>query len=191
MSTNIPSIDEIDDALERLESDAGAAESHGAMAGLLCAAGRLERAQWLKRLFPSIDSSDLLAREAMEQLARLYEETARQLDDAVLDFHLLLPEDDEAPLDERIEALAEWCQGFLLGMSEGGMKDLSTLPADSGEVMRDLVEIARAGSYDLAGGEEDEVAYNELLEYVRTGVLLINEELNPTQAPPQDNITLH
>jgi uncharacterized protein YgfB (UPF0149 family) len=76
-------------------------------------------------------------------------------------------------------------------MSEGGMKDLAALPADSSEVMRDLVEIARAGGYDLEEGEEDEVAYNELLEYVRTGVLLINEELNPTQAPPQDNVTLH
>ncbi len=71
------------------------------------------------------------------------------------------------------------------------MKDLASLPADSGEVMRDLVEIARASSYDLSGGEEDEASYNELLEYVRTGVLLINEELNPTQAPPQGNTTLH
>jgi len=190
MSSSPPDINEITAALERLESDTGAAESHGAMAGLLCSAGRMEKARWLKRLFPGIESGDLLAREAIDVLARLYDETARQLDDAVLDFQLLLPDDDE-PMDERIEALAEWCQGFLLGMSEGGMKDLAGLPADSGEVMRDLVEIARAGSYDLSGGEEDEVAYNELLEYVRTGVLLINEELNPTQAPPQDNVTLH
>lgn len=190
MSTNAPDIDEIGDALERLESDSGAAECHGAMAGLLCAAGSMETARWLKRLFPSVETGDLLARGAIDTLARLYEETARQLDDAVLDFQLVLP-DDEEPLDERIEALAEWCQGFLLGMSEGGMKDLAALPADSSEVMRDLVEIARAGSYAVGEGEEDEVAYNELLEYVRTGVLLINEELNPTQAPPQDNVTLH
>lgn len=190
MTTHAPEIDEIGDALERIESDMGAAECHGIMAGLLCATGRMEKAQWLKRIFPSVDAGDLLAREAIETLARLYDDTARQLDDAVLDFQLLLPDDDE-PLDERIEALAEWCQGFLLGMSEGGMKELGALPADSAEVMRDLVEIARAGSYDLGEGEEDEVAYNELLEYVRTGVLLINEELNPTQAPPQDNVTLH
>jgi yecA family protein len=190
MTTNSPEIDEIGDALERLESDMGAAECHGIMAGLLCAAGWMDKARWLKQMFPSVEAGDLLAREAIDALARLYEETARQLDDAVLDFHLLLPDDDE-PLDERIEALAEWCQGFLLGMSEGGMKDLAALPADSSEVMRDLVEIARAGGYDLEEGEEDEVAYNELLEYVRTGVLLINEELNPTQAPPQDNVTLH
>lgn len=190
MSTNNPDIDEIGDALERLESDMGAAECHGAMAGLLCAAGRMEKARWLKRLFPGVGSGDLLAREAIDTLARLYEETARQLDDVTLGFQLLLPDDDE-PLDERVEALAEWCQGFLLGMSEGGMKELAALPGDSSEVMRDLVEIARAGSYDLGTGEEDEVAYNELLEYVRTGVLLINEELNPTQAPPQDNLTLH
>jgi len=191
MSTYTPDIDEISSALEQLESDMGAAECHGAMAGMLCAAGRMEKARWLKRLLPDVESGDLLAREAVDALARLYENTARQLDDAVLDFHLLLP-GDEDPLDERIEALAEWCQGFLFGTSEGGVKDIPSLPADSGEVMRDLVEIARAGSYDLSGGEEDEAAYNELMEYVRTGVLLINEELNPTQASPQDNnVTLH
>ncbi len=190
MSTSPPDIDEIGAALERLDSDMGAAECHGAMAGLLTAAGLMEKVQWLKRLFPAVDYGDLLAREPVDTLASLYEATALQLNDAVLDFHLLLPSDDEPP-EERIEALAEWCQGFLLGMSEGGMKELAALPADSAEVMRDLVEIARAASYDLAGGEEDEVSYNELLEYVRTGVLLINEELNPTQAPPQDNVTLH
>ncbi|HEY0635127.1 MAG TPA: UPF0149 family protein [Gammaproteobacteria bacterium] len=190
MSTPLPAIEEISAALERLDSDMGAAECHGAMVGLLCAAGRMEKAHWQKRLFPELEQGDLLAGEQSATLACLYEESARQLDDAVLDFQLLLP-DDEEPLEERIEALAEWCQGFLLGMSEGGMKELTALPADSSEVMRDLVEIARAGSYDLVGEEEDEVSYNELLEYVRTGVLLINEELNPTQAPPQDNVTLH
>lgn len=190
MSATLPDIDIIDAALERLESDSSAAECHGAMSGLLCAAGQMERARWLPRLFPSVDSSDLLAKEALDTLASLYDETVRQLNDTTLDFQLLLP-DDETPLDERIEALADWCQGFLLGMSEGGIKELTALPGDSAEVMRDLVEIARAGSYDMNDSEEDEVAYNELLEYVRTGVLLINEEMNPTQAPPQENVTLH
>ncbi|HEY0721312.1 MAG TPA: UPF0149 family protein, partial [Gammaproteobacteria bacterium] len=112
MSTSPPDIDEIGAALERLDSDKGAAECHGAMAGLLCAAGRMEKTQWLQRLFPEVDNSDLLVRDAIAMLANLYETTALQLDDAVLDFHLLLP-DDEEPLEERIEALAEWCQGFL------------------------------------------------------------------------------
>jgi len=183
-------INEIATALERLDSDMGPAECHGAFTGLLCAAGRVEKGQWLKRLLPEFDSGNLLAKESLTVLGNLYDETVHQLNDAVLDFQLLLP-DDEDPLEERIEALAEWCQGFLLGMSEGGIKDLAALPGDSGEVMRDLVEIARAGSYDLSDNEEDEISYNELLEYVRTGVLLINEELNPTKAPPQDNVTLH
>jgi hypothetical protein len=54
-----------------------------------------------------------------------------------------------------------------------------------------MVEIARAGSYELDGGEEDEQSYQQLLEYVRTGVLLLNEELHPTKAPPRDDVTLH
>lgn len=190
MSSFPPNIDEIAAVLEQLDSDMGPAECHGAFTGLLCAVGKADKEQWLQRLLPEVESGDLLAKESLKTLGHLYDETVRQLNDAVLDFQLLLP-DDEEPLEERIEALAEWCQGFLLGMSEGGIKDLAGLPGDSGEVMRDMVEIARAGSYDLNGNEEDEISYNELLEYVRTGVLLINEELNPTQAPPQDSVTLH
>jgi uncharacterized protein YgfB (UPF0149 family) len=101
-----------------------------------------------------------------------------------------LPEDDAA-VEERVEALGQWCQGFLLGISAGGLKDLDKLPGDSGEILRDMVEIARVGSYELEGGDEDEESFQQLLEYVRTGVLLLNEEVNPTTAPPRDDVTLH
>jgi uncharacterized protein YgfB (UPF0149 family) len=76
-------------------------------------------------------------------------------------------------------------------MSAGGIQDIEKLPGDSGEIVRDFVDISRADTYELEGGEEDEVAYNELLEYVRTGVLLLNEELHPSKAPPRDDVTLH
>ncbi len=35
------------------------------------------------------------------------------------------------------------------------------------------------------GGEAEESAYAEIVEYVRVGVLLINEEMHPLKAPPR------
>jgi uncharacterized protein YgfB (UPF0149 family) len=96
---------------------------------------------------------------------------------------LLLP-GEEAALPERADALGSWCQGFLLGLSLGGVQDIGKLPGDAAEVVRDMVELSRAGSYELSGSDEDENAYAELLEYVRTGALLVNEEMNPIKAPP-------
>lgn len=180
----------IDKAMEQFEQEVQAAECHGWLVGLICARGELKWEEWSSMVAPVVDRDDLLAQEGLEILEMLYDETQRQLNDTALDFHPLLP-DDENDIEDRIAALGEWCQGFLFGLSEGGLKELDNLPEDSAEVIRDMVEIGSAEGYELEGGDEDEEAYSELLEYVRTGVLLINEELNPSKAPPREDVTYH
>ncbi len=190
MSNNNDALQRLDAALGRVETEMRAVECHGTLIGLLCARGEMEQKEWLEFIAHALNPADLLAREALETFGALFEAAYSQLGDSNLDFQLLLPGDD-APVEERIGALAQWAQGFLLGMSSGGIQDIENLPGDSGEIIRDFVDICRADTYELEGGEEDEVAYNELLEYVRTGVLLINEELHPSKAPPRDDVTLH
>lgn len=180
----------VDAALRRLGVEMGVTECHGMLAGLLVAGKSLTREQWLGHVAPDLAAGDVLAQEAGDTLEGLRQAVVAQLNDPMLDFQPLLPADDE-PLAQRVEALGEWCQGFLLGMSLGGLKDVAKLPGDSGEALRDLVQLSRAGSYDVGDDEEDETAYSELLEYVRTAVLLVNEELNPTRAAPQMEPTLH
>jgi len=180
----------VETALQRVGAEMSAAECHGILAGWLCAGRTLSREDWLKHVVEEAASGDVLAGEAKDTLDALRKAMMIQLNDSMLDFHPLLPSDEE-PLAERVEALGEWCQGFLLGMSLGGLKDIAKLPGESGEAVQDLVQMARAGSYDIEGGEEDEQAYADLVEYVRTAVLMINEELNPTQAPPQIEPTVH
>ncbi|MES0328506.1 MAG: UPF0149 family protein, partial [Gammaproteobacteria bacterium] len=108
--------------------------------------------------------------------------------------YMLLPEDDEDLMD-RTEALANWCQGFVYGLAAGGISDDTKLPGDAQEILMDFVEISRAG-YNIGDDdvievsettEEDELAFVEVVEYVRTGVLLINEELQTLIPSP----TLH
>ncbi|HEY9148809.1 MAG TPA: YecA family protein [Gammaproteobacteria bacterium] len=183
-------IDALNTALGQVQTEMRAVECHGTLTGLFCAKGELKPAEWVEFIGKGLDSNNLLQREALAAFKMLFEVTREQLNDSVLDFHPLLPEDG-ADVEDRIEALGQWCQGFLLGLSAGGISDLDKLPGDSGEILRDMVEIARAGSYELDGDEEDEQSFNELLEYVRTGVLLLNEELHPTKAPPRDGVTLH
>jgi hypothetical protein len=179
----------VNTALGRLGSSQSVAEFHGALVGLLCAKGSVDKDDWLVQVAPG-DGADLLLVEVRESLSQLHGETLRQLNDPVLDFEPLLPSEDE-PLDERVEALGEWCLGFLLGLSEGGVRDPERLPADAAEVVRDLVDISRAGAYEFSDSDQDEQAYAELLEYVRAGVLLLNEELNPTRAAPRSDGNLH
>ena len=190
MSEATDMIARVDSALEQVETEMRAEECHGTLAGLLCARGELKPEEWLEYIAHALDPNTLLAKEALGTFRALHEQTRQGLNDSVLDFHPLLP-GDEASVEERIEALGEWCQGFLLGLSAGGLTELEKMPGDSGEILRDLVEIARAGSYELDGNEEDESSYSQLLEYVRTGVLLINEEMHPSKAPPRTDVTVH
>ncbi len=177
-------------ALQTLDLEMGVAECHGLLCGTACAAGGLEAAVWRARLSEQAPVGDLLAKEALEQWERVRATTLAALGDSNLAFAPLLAADD-AGLEGRVNGLAEWCQGFLLGMGEGGLAKEAELPSDSREFLADLVQMSRADGFDLEGGEEDEQALFELEEYLRTGVLLLNEELHPTQAPPITATTLH
>lgn len=171
-------------ALRRADALTGAAEAQGALCGLLCAQGRADREAWQAQVIGERPDGDILAREAEDLLGALYEETVRQLNDGAMAFHLLLP-DDEQPLGRRAEALGRWCQGFLFGLGLGGVREEKELPADVREILRDLAEISKVEFDVTDAGEEEERAYAEIVEYVRVGVLLINEEMHPVKAPPR------
>jgi len=193
MEHNIPTYLSISSALEKLETEVTPSEIHGTLCGLLCASIGATANQWQNNLWPHMEKNknDLVQADALESLNQLHDITRLQLNAPTCEFELLLPDDND-PLDNRVNALGDWCQGFLVGLTLGGLEDFSPLPEDAREVANDLVEIARAGSsYDLEGSEEDEHAYAELVEYLRVGILLINEELQPSQESPQADSTIH
>lgn len=181
-------------ALHKLDTEITPSEVHGTLCGLLSANTSAGMDIWQQALWPNQPKGDLLAAEANDVFKQVHDVTRMQLNDPSCEFQMLLP-DDEDSLDQRVHALGDWCQGYLIGLSLGGIKDFAPLPDDAREIAQDILEIARAGtSYELEGSEEDEQAYVELVEYLRVGVLLINEELQPTQAAPVEidpDATLH
>jgi hypothetical protein len=112
-----------------------------------------------------------------EMLTALLRQTREQLHDPEFVFALLLP-GEEAALDAQVAALADWCRGFIVGLTAGGVADPARLEGDAGEVVQDLARIA-AAEVDLpqAAGEEEERQLAELVEYVRVGVQLVFEQL--------------
>jgi len=189
--------EEISDLLQDLGSTGNAAEGHGVLCGLLCSHGYINGQAWITRMVSreartAHTPSDAEGAAPLPRpLLDLHSETVRGINDVNYGFHLMLPDDGE-DLEVRVEALTEWCQGFLCGMGMGGIKDFSALPEAVVEITHDLMEISRASSA-TTGSEEDETAFSELVEYVRVGIRLIHEELQP--APPgsgdQRKPTLH
>lgn len=192
VETAYPDTAQLDKSLHQLGADMEAAECHGLLVGMLCAKNNLEPLEWLRVLAPEFDAQDLLQKQARDVLIQLHGSTLNGLSNSNMEFQLIIGEDND-PLEQRIEMLGDWCQGFLLGMARQGWSDYARLPGEASEIVQDIVEISNAVSYTLEDdAEENENTYMQLVEYLRTGVLLVNEVLNPTQAAPiTEQRTLH
>lgn len=183
---SFPDIPQLDDLLFRVDAAMGAAEAHGALCGMLCAQGATEASQWLLHVLGEHEESSRDLQEAGKQLLLIHQITVEQMNNNDIDFNLMLPDDDEV-LEDRVEALGSWCQGFVYGLAAGGLKEDTKLPENSGELIKDILEISRAGyvaddEAEIEVSEDDEMAFMEVSEYVRIGILLVYEELQPLQS---------
>ena len=179
----VDAFETLDHYLRQAGAGTDAAESHGFAAGVLCAAGGMDPAAWLPQLFGEVDWGSPAVQEAARAVALLFQSQREQINSPELEFSLLLP-DDERPLAERAEALAHWCEGFSTGLGLGGLSKERPLSEDSQGFLQDVTDIARVAFDFTAPAEDDEQAYMELQEYLRVGVLLLHEELQPLPAPP-------
>jgi uncharacterized protein len=172
---------EIQRVLADEHSMTDAAEAHGTLAGALCTASTYRFEDWLQEILPEGRAQPI----STGALHGLYFLTTETLSAAEMSFEPLLPEDVQ-PLDERAAALSQWCVGFLYGLGSGSIQDISQLPGEVGEVVRDFDEITRLGVDTGDSEEQNESAYTELVEFVRVGVQLVFEELQGLRDQPAD-----
>jgi uncharacterized protein YgfB (UPF0149 family) len=154
------------------------AEIHGLLCGLICAGAAADDDDWRTRIEPGLfrdDDPQILATEAF--LNELFAISLSQLNGDDFNFSLLLP-DDEVSFSQRASSLSRWCQGFLSGLGLGGMDKSQVLPATVQEFLRDLVAITQLDCELAEADDAEEQSYIELVEYVRMGVLLVNQELH-------------
>jgi uncharacterized protein YgfB (UPF0149 family) len=154
----------------RSDAELSAAQAHGMATGMLCANDRAQSAEWLTELFLHAAP---VADEDRITLVHLFEDTQDLLTSDDFEFDLLLP-DDEAMLSEQVEALTEWCRGFLLGV--GFTYTASDLSREATEILKDIAEFTKLDTE--AEGEEDESDFMEITEYMRSAILLLRSEFN-------------
>lgn len=170
-----PDYELVNAALIRTDCEQQAAEQHGQLCALLCLLESISLEQWLEVALPQADKNNALVAETRDILAEIYRLTLESIDADDFGFQLLLP-DDDASLAVRLQAISEWCQGFLMGITHSGITDIDKLASNLPEIVRDFVEISRADSFDINDTDEDEAAYVEISEFVRMGTLLFRVE---------------
>jgi len=115
---------------------------------------------------------------ARNGLLALADATAAALDDEDCAWALLLP-DDDTPLPQRVATLAEWCDAFVIGLAQAGLGERAVHKGEAREFVSDLQAIAAVD--DAASTAEDATAFEELVEYVRMGVLVMRGECARTR----------
>lgn len=185
----VPTHDTLSLALDQLQADCSAAELHGVMVGMLAGGARMNRSALMKSLEAHADVSTAFADEMIASLWQLQLKTLEDLGADDLLFQPLLPDDDD-DLNLRVMALADFARGLLAGF---GLAVQANSPALAGEIVRetlqDIVNISQLDSVDEPD-EESELAYAELHEFVRLGVIHLFEELAPREEHGHDAIDL-
>ncbi|MCK9504481.1 MAG: UPF0149 family protein [Porticoccaceae bacterium] len=168
-------------------------EMHGLLCGRIAGGERLSGDKLAQALIESLDSDEELVANALVSLEQLYASIVAAFESADLSFKVLLP-DEDWPLADRVMALSDWCQYFLSGLGDSGLRGEANLSADVKDAIGDLAAIARVG-YEGDGEEDDEADLFELEEFVRMAAMLIFAELNishlATTAARPPSQTLH
>ncbi|MCC7410647.1 MAG: UPF0149 family protein [Gammaproteobacteria bacterium] len=170
-----PAYDQLAGALRDADALVGAAQCHGMLCGMLCGANDVVEALWEEYVLGDVPAGAGTLAECGALMRRLLVATQESLISPDMDFAILLP-DDEHALAERVEALREWCEGFLFGFGSMAGNDFSAQPEATREFITDLREFSRLDDEPEITGEENEAAFTEVVEYLRAGVLTARTE---------------
>jgi uncharacterized protein len=170
---------ELQEALDHMAIPVGAAEAHGWLCGALCARSAYGAGDWLRDM--SADAGTAEERKPSEPIRAVHDETLAALRSSEFEFAPLLP-GDEAPLGDRVAALAAWSHGFLYGLGSSAPGGDIAKAGDVGEYLGDLSDIARAELEPGRSAEAGEEDYTELFEFVRAGTQLTWDELAATRS---------
>lgn len=194
--SGVPSLDDLANALVRLNAGCTASELHGVVTGLLAGGARLNRSTLQKILETHSEADQAFGDDITASLWQLQLKTLEDLGDSELVFAPLLPDDDD-DLAARVSAISDWCQGFLVGFGTAARPNDTRIHDESvRETLQDIMHVANVDAAAQDNDESDESAYAELYEFVRIAVIHLFEEMVPPEErhshdEDAENPTLH
>ncbi|GAA5217219.1 UPF0149 family protein [Corallincola platygyrae] len=168
--------EEFNELLDKFKLLASAAEVHGVISGLVCGGIPLDGRSWRAPLADLVNEGFALPSDLADATDRVYQHVCQVLVDESLTFAPLLPE-DEVDLAQRVDAMADWVEGFLAGFAVacGGLESASD---ELKEIIADLAELSRVSLGDEdEDPDEMEAAFIEVVEYLRVSAIFCFNEL--------------
>ncbi len=160
MQDDITGWNEWNTTFSGIEELSSPSELHGILTGIICVTQAPSEQEWAAILetlqIPALSDA------ALQLLTEEAEDIAAAIHDDALDYLPMLP-DDQHPLSERVDALADWCAGVVLGFGLAS----GHLRSDEAEWIEHLQDVASVEFEDSDDDEEGEESFNELYEFVR------------------------
>lgn len=178
----MPADSSLFERLQPLLDPVDPAELHGLLCSLLSLDAKLDCGRWLDCARQALAGGDEWPEGVADLLAKLLEFGTAQMNAPDWPVTPLLP-DDDTPLRQRVDALSHWCDGLLYGLGTGELQLQSVLSKESWEFLEDVTNIARVGFGTGEASESDEVAYMEVVEYLRVGLLMVQQDIQRATAP--------
>lgn len=160
------------------------AELHGDLCGQLCADQKPDADTWLRQAMQFMEVSALDDDISKVELVELLEQTEMGIKDRGLGFKLLIADDDFS-LNERMQTLLEWCEGFLSALADNTPFNEGTLSDELKDALKDLEQIAEI-SESLEDDEHNEQDFFSISEYVRMTAMMLYAECHFGGSPIDD-----
>ena len=172
-------------AFSELNTDYTASFAHGMLCGFACVKPNIKIESWLDEVLVNTNTSlnNLSKKDSFKQFSEIFNRTNEQLFDPTLNFSLLIA-DESCSLSEQALSLVDWCQGFLAGL---GLSEVQSNDDDVMEIINDISEISKLDT-ELLENEKNMQNLSEIVEFIRMGVLLIQETIQPSK---HDYVNLH
>jgi yecA family protein len=189
----LPDFDEVANLLAQANAVIGLAEAHGMLTGYVCAGQQVDGHNWLETILGVSEVNNPISRQLFDTFIQLYNTTSLQLEDTDCAFKLLLPSDHEK-ISKRLLAVREWLQGFLSSLGLANVEIEVEEDSEIEELLEDFVEITRMDCRVTGATQDDEIAYDNLAEYVRMGIIMLYDQLRSQQEDEEGSVserTLH
>lgn len=153
-------------------------ELHGLISGVLAGGKKLSPALLLRMVQAHMVSAVIVDAEGEQRLLNLYQCIQEQLQATDFSYYPGIPE--EEPLRCRIEELAHWCQGFLVGVGTAlkAIKDKDLEP-EVREALIAITEISRVDPEQIE--ERADFSLMEIEEFLKVTVLMIFVSMTASQ----------
>lgn len=169
----------IEDALAEFDPIESAAYLHGSLVARLVCGHRLSQTEWLTEAAATLDLEADLSEYPDVPLAALYDDSLAsltQMKPQQVGPELLLPSSAD-PLVDRMDALAQWCAGFVSTL--GLINAMVEIDEEDANLLTDLANVSQLDPHSAEPGAAGEADFATLVEHTRMACRYFYERFAP------------